>query len=553
MQHIHKKFKYAFLAASLLAAGSCTKLEENVYSEFITENYYNNKNEVISAVLRPYTHTNAWIMSSGQVGYWRVSELSADQLAWPVKGRHGQDNGNWIRLHNHSWIADDPNIVWDPWRLMYTGVGFCNDPIANLEGRTIASMGITQEEKDGYIAELKMLRAFYYLKLMDLYGNIPVVTQVGEPLSPATTKRADVFTFIEKEIKDNIDKIPNLSPQLVGRFSKAGAYAMLVELYLNAEKWTGTQRWDDCVQAADKLISAQVGCQVAGGTMQLDGNLIDTYKNTNHLSSRETIWSIAYDNLAGFRANFNSDFYHFDQRFVYDGTVNGNDGVVVIPGVYTKFKDSDLRKKEWFLIGPQFYLTDPTKPVICSGGNEYNGQQLVFVDNIRKNKSLQPGQDPNTLPSDMTQGEENSGVRFNKYKPGRQTEATYFNNDWAVYRLTWVYFAKAEALMRKNGGNATTEAVNLINACKQRSFAAADWATEAYTTATLTLNELLEERGREFIFEGWRRQDLIRFNKFVTTDWWDHKASNDKNKELFPIPHRQRVANTNLIQNDGYN
>lgn len=188
MKIIINSIKILAIAIPILAIQACTKLDENVYSEIITENYYNNKTEVLSAVLRPYTHTSAWITSSGQVGYWRVSELAADQLAWPVKGIHGQDNGNWIRLHYHTWIADDPNIVWDPWRLMYTGVGFCNSPIENLEKRDIKSMGITQVEKDAFIADLKLQRAFYYLKLMDLYGNIPIATTVGE-VSPPTMPR----------------------------------------------------------------------------------------------------------------------------------------------------------------------------------------------------------------------------------------------------------------------------------------------------------------------------------------------------------------------------
>lgn len=538
----YKPFGILALALPLLLLQACTKLEEHVYSELNTENYYNSKIEVLSAVLRPYTHTNAWIMSSGQVGYWRVNELAADQLAWPVKGIHGQDGGNWIRLHYHTWIPDDPNIVWDPWRLMYTGVGYCNSPIENLEKRDIKAMGITQQEKDGYIAELKLLRAFYYLKLMDLYGNIPVVTQVGEPVSPPTTPRADVFKFIEKEIKDNIDKVPNLSPTMIGRLSKAGAYAMLAELYLNAEKWTGTARWDDCIAACDQLIQAKAGSQTTG-TMALDATISDTYKNTNHLS-KEIIFSIAYDyQKSTFRPNFNSDFYHFNQRFIYDGSFNGNDGVVVIPGVYAKYSDKDLRKKDWFLIGPQYYKTDPTKPVL--GAFEYNGKPLVFVDNIRRNSE-------GKTESTMSTGEENSGVRFNKYKPGSSSDPAYFSNDWAVYRLTWIYFAKAEALMRKNGGVATPEAVQLINDCKKRDFSATDWAAEAYTPATLTLDELLEERGREFIFEGFRRTDLIRFNKFVNTAWWDHTPTNDKNKELFPIPFRQLAANPNLKQNPGY-
>jgi len=174
------------------------------------------------------------------------------------------------------------------------------------------------------------------------------------------------------------------------------------------------------------------------------------------------------------------------------------------------------------------------------------------VDNIRKNITLQPGQDPNTLPSDMTTGEENSGIRFNKYKPGRQSDAHYFSNDWAVYRLSWIYFAKAESLMRLNGGTATQPAVDLINAVRKRNFTAADWPSMMYTTANLTMNELLDERGREFIFEGWRRQDLIRFGTFTTGSWWDHTPTNDKNKELFPIPFTTISNNLNLKQNPGY-
>ncbi|QCR24823.1 RagB/SusD family nutrient uptake outer membrane protein [Pontibacter sp. SGAir0037] len=546
---MNKFFKIAVLAVPLFAINACTDLEENVYSSLTTNNFYNNKNEVISAVLRPYTHANAW-STPGQNGWWRVSELSADQLAWPVKGRHGQDGGEWIRLHYHTTTPDDDSS-WNPWRLMWWGLGLCTDPIENLEKRSIAEMGLTQVEKDAFVAELRLLRAFHYLKLMDLYGNIPIVTKVGEPISPPTQPRAEVFKFIEQEILENINKAPKLSSAMVGRMSQAGAYAMLVELYLNAEKWTGTPRWDDAISAANKLISGEAGGQT--GAASLDDNILDTYKPTNNLS-KEILFSIAYEfQVANFQPSWPGDFYHFDQRHIYGGARNGNDGVVVIPGVYDKFKDNDKRKKEWLLIGPQMRYDDPTKPVIAQGGNEYHNQPLVFVDNIRRNRvAEQNGTDPELLPSDMTQGEENSGVRFNKYKLGASTDPKYNSTDWAIYRLSWVYFAKAEALMRKNGGAATAEAVELINQVKQRAFDPADWENEKYTTATLTLDELLAERGREFIFEGFRRQDLIRFGKFTTASWWDHQPS-DPTKELFPIPRRQTSLNPNLKQNPGYN
>lgn len=539
MTRLKNAIRTAVTVMPLLAITACTKLDENVYSSFITDNYYNNKQEVLSAVLRPYTHANAWI-TPGQNGWWRISELTADQLAWPVKGRHGQDGGQWIRMHYHTWQAGSDE-VWNPWNLMWWGLGLCTDPISNLEKRDVSQMGITQQEKDAYVAELKMLRAFHFIRLMDLYGNIPTPTEIGIP-SPATRSRAEVFAFIEKEIKDNIDKLPNLSRAMLGRASKAAAYGMLVELYLNAQAWTGTARWDDCIAACNALINNQAGGQ--NGAMALDPNITDTYKPTND-QSKEIIFSIAYEfqNGINWKPQWTADFYHFNQRFIYDGTHNGNDGVVMIPGVYSKFKNNDLRKREWILAGPQFYLVNPTQPVL--GSEEYSGRQLVFVDSIQRVSE-------NKTQSDMTQGEENSGLRFNKYKPGRQADPTYMSTDWAIYRLTWVYFAKAEALMRKNGGLANAEAVQLINDCKRRAFSAADWATEAYTPATLTLDELLNERSREFIFEGFRRQDLIRFNKFVTTAWWDHQPSNNKNLEVFPVPTRQLQLNPNLAQNPGY-
>lgn len=541
MKQFRKIATYTALALLPVFANSCTDLSENVYDQIITDEFYNNKNEVISAVLRPYTHANAWI-TPGQNGWWRLSELSADQLAWPQKGRHGYDGGNWIRLHYHTWTVDDGPIR-DCWNLLWTGMGFCTTAIENIEKREATAMGLTQEEKDGYVSELRLLRAFHYLRIMDIWGNVPIVTKVGVPISPATATRKEVFEFVEKEIKDNIDKAPLLSKALLGRMSKAGAYAMLVELYLNAEKWTGTPRWDDCIAAADKLINGEAGGM--NGTLTLDKNITDTYIPNNGDVAKEIIFSIAYDfQISNFTPQWTGDFYHFVQGKINGNDRNGNDGVVVIPGVYTTFSNADKRKKEWILEGPQWmYGSADTIPVITTG-NEYDGQQLVFVDNIRRNKA-------GSTVSDMTQGEENSGVRFNKYKLGPSTDPKYRSTDWAVYRLSWVYFAKAEALMRKNNGVATQEAVDLVNTVRMRAFAPEVWDANKYTTTSLTMDELLAELGREFIFEGYRRQELIRWDKYTTGTWWDHKAS-ESFRTLFAIPQNQRVNNTNLAQNPGY-
>jgi hypothetical protein len=542
------KKRNVYIGAALMALGmsACTKLDEKPYSEVTKDNFYHNKEEVLSAVLRPFTHANAWAAPTGQLGYWRVSELSADQLAWPQKGRHGYDGGNWIRLHNHQWIANDDNC-WNPWRLMFWGMGFCNATIKDLEGLDFPSIGMTNEDKASIIAETKVLRAWHYLKLMDLYGNIPIVTEVGIPESPATKSRKEVFEFVEKEIKDNVEQLQKLSPSLVGRVTKAGGYAMLVELYLNAQEWTGTPRWDDCITYCNKIIAGDGG-SLSGSIPALEPNITNAFANTNS-TSPEGLFQIAYDFRSGnFRFGWEGDFWHYRQRQIYNADRDGNNGIVVIPTAYDAFKDNDLRKQQWMLIGLQKKdpaLRTSVADSVVLGTEEYNNKPLVFVKEIRRNSEGETGE------GGMTRGEENSGARFAKYLPGRTDDPNYWGNDFLLYRLTEIYYNKAEALMRKNGGQATQEAVDLINTCKKRAFKPEDWAKEAYTTITLTMDELLAERGREFIFEGKRRQDLIRFGKFTTATWWDHKPTAAKYK-LFAIPYKQMVLNPNLVQNDGF-
>ncbi|NLR60963.1 RagB/SusD family nutrient uptake outer membrane protein [Chitinophaga polysaccharea] len=542
-----KKTK-VYISAALLALGmsACTKLDEKPYSVITADNFYHNREEVLAAVLRPFTHANAWAAPTGQTGYWRLQELSADQLAWPQKGRHGYDGGNWIRLHNHTWIANDDN-AWNPWRLMFWGMGFCNNSIADFTKLDFTKIGMTEADKVSIIAETKVLRAWHYLKLMDLYGNIPIVTEVGIPETPPTKPRKEVFAFIEKEIKDNVEQLKPLSADMVGRVTKAGAYAMLVELYLNAKEWSGTERWDDCITYCNKIIAGDGG-SLSGSIPALEPDIFRAFANTN-ATSPEDLFQIAYDFRNGnFRFGWNGDFWHYRQRQVYNVDRDGNNGIVVIPTAYDAFKDNDLRKQNWMLIGPQ--KKDPALRTsvgdsLVLGTEEYNNKPLVFVKEIRRNSEGETG------PGGMTRGEENSGARFAKYLPGKLDDPNYWGNDFVLYRLTEIYYNKAEALMRKAGGVATQEAVDLINTCKKRAFKPADWPKEAYTTSSLTMDELLAERGREFIFEGKRRTDLIRFNKFTTATWWDHQPSADKYK-LFPIPFRQMSINPNLVQNDGY-
>lgn len=353
--------------------------------------------------------------------------------------------------------------------------------------------------------------------------------------------RKEVFAFIKTELETYVPQLAPYSTALVGRIGQTGGYAMLAELYLNAEKWAGTPMWDQCIAACDKILGGSAGG--LGGAPKLADNLTATFANTNRTAT-EALFQYAYSMKAGFEWQWIVLHGFAYMNDVLDVSYSGNNGYVVIPTAFNAYAENDLRKKEWFLFGPQ-YKYGTTTPVV--GSEEYSGKPFVLVNSIRRESEGDV-----TSAGGMTKGEENSGARFNKYKSGRTSDVNYKENHFMIYRLTEIYFNKAEAIMRKNGGTANQEAVDLINASRKRAFTDADWEAAKYTTATLTMDELLAEKGREFIFEGKRRTDIIRFGHFLKGTWWDHTPTNDVNKEIYPIPFRQMANNVNLVQNPGY-
>ncbi|GAA4792553.1 RagB/SusD family nutrient uptake outer membrane protein [Olivibacter ginsenosidimutans] len=541
-QLIKKTIYITALGFSALGYQACTKLDESPYSEIKDEDFYNNRREILQAAIRPMTHMQSWLAPTGGNGYYYHSELSADQLAWPQKGRNGYDAGDHFRQHYHTW-NDNETRLRDTWIGMWTGLQYVNNALNRIQTKTFEEVGMEETEFNQVIAELKVLRAYHYMRIMDLWGNVPIVEEVTDEITnPETKPRAEVFAYVQKELEENVPTLAKLSPELIGRVNQAAGYAMLAELYLNAEKWAGKPMWDECIAACDKVINGEAGG--LGGGPKLATNLKATFSNTNQ-EATEALFQFAFSQKGGFAFDWSGFFMGYDyMQAVLDVGYSGWNAFVVVPSAFNAYANNDLRKKEWFLFGPQYKYGTKT-PVL--GTEEYSGKPIVFVNSIRRESK-----GDTTSEGSMAEGEENSGARFNKYVAGRITDDNYRENHYMIYRLTELYFDKAEALMRKNGGTATQEAVTLINDSRKRAFSDADWPKAQYTTATLTLDELLAERGREFIFEGKRRTDLIRFGKFTTTSWWDHKATGDANKELYPIPNTQIAINPNLKQNPGY-
>src|SRR5690606_122800 len=146
-----------------VCAVGCTNLDEEVFDTLTSDTYYKDKNSVIAAVTRPYEHGH-WTGWDGD--RWLITELTADQFVWTQKGKHGYDGGDWIRLHGHAWNADDSHI-YGGWVGPYQGIGQCNLIINDLQKLDYPSIGMTEEEKNHHIAELRTLRAWFYLFLID--------------------------------------------------------------------------------------------------------------------------------------------------------------------------------------------------------------------------------------------------------------------------------------------------------------------------------------------------------------------------------------------------
>ena len=163
------KDKSLFASLLLLAvAPACTDLEEEAFDVLPAGNYYQDQNSIIAAVTRPYEHGH-WNGWDGD--RWLLSELTADQFVWAQKGRHGQDGGNWVRLHRHEWTPEEGTINGG-WNGPYQGIGQVNTILEDLTELDYPGFGLTEAEKARHLNELRVLRAWFYTFLIDYFREL---------------------------------------------------------------------------------------------------------------------------------------------------------------------------------------------------------------------------------------------------------------------------------------------------------------------------------------------------------------------------------------------
>ena len=239
---------------SAMALTSCTDLTENIYSELTKDNYYRDKQSVESAVLRAHEH--------GDNVTWRgdimlLEELTGDHFVWTQKGRHGYDDGQWIRLHEHKWNYIQGQIN-GAWVAAYQGISQANVVLRHFNTLDFASIGVNDEEKAAYFAELRVLRAWYYTFLLNHFRSIPIATEAnGEDEIVEQSTPQEVFAFLEKELKEAIPSLPK--EKRLSRWTQGPAAGLLVRLYLNAETWIGEKKYAECKQVAQDIIDGKYG------------------------------------------------------------------------------------------------------------------------------------------------------------------------------------------------------------------------------------------------------------------------------------------------------
>lgn len=558
-----KKIIYLLLVI-ILVAPSCTNLDEEVFDTLTADRYYQDKNSVIAALVRPYEHGH-WCGWDGD--RWIAQELTADQFVWAQKGKHGWDGGQWVRMHRHEW-TDNEGVVYGAWIGPYQGIAQCNQFISDFTNLDYAKVGMTEADKAQHISELRTLRAWFYLFLIDYFREIPIVEEVGLLVGQSTP--AEVFAFIEKELKESLSGLPKNGR--AGRWDQGGAAALLVRLYMNAEVWTGTPKYTEAAQYAQDIIDGDYG------TYQIDPDYRGPFRSgVNGYRSPENIMEFPHaKNIYEFGWMYNACM-HYQQRYTLANDWGGWNGITLAPSrdlegdlypyklgkPYEKYDNADKRKQPFkttdkeggyegfFLIGQQYEFNedkgfgfDSTKMVL--GTEEYNGEPLSYVDQCGRFSEKPNGRWSEG--SQVTTGEENTGVRFLKFPWLPLRYGLFQTNSATEIRLAEMYYALAECKYRAKD---VSGAAALLDAVRERNFPAESWAQESYVnnTSRLTDDEFVDELGREFIGERHRRTDLIRWNRFGN-EWWD-KTTDSQDKTVFPIPTRALNANPLLKPNQG--
>lgn len=402
-------------------------------------------------------------------------------------------------------------------------ISYANNFIAHATDQILASKGFSDAEIQtikNYRAEARFLRAYNYWALLDLFRNPSFYDEnhkVGQ--LPQQIKASDLFTYIEKELLEisapSTGELKDARQNEYGRADKAAAWSLLARLYLNAEVYTGTSRYSDAITYSQKVISARYS---------LKPNYAELFMADNNLNNNEVILSLNYDGI---------------QTRSYAGTT------FLIASSYNGNTQST-------------YNINYGLPGGGWGGNRTRLQFTQKFDNADKRK-LFVGEEPSV--TDLKNFE--TGLAIYKWrnvtsKGLNGSNTSFADTDFPLFRLAEMYLIYAESVLRGGTGGSTTQVLAYMNAIRERAFAN---KTHNYSTiGQISLDEILDERARELYWECHRRTDLVRYGYFTSGSYvWEWKGGVQNGRgvsaymNIYPLPAAGLSANSNLVQNSGYN
>lgn len=510
---IQSFFRLSALVCTLVVANSC-ELQTEVYDNLSAKNFPASEQELLSTVGNAYRGLLGYYDNER---YFALVDASTDELVAPTRGRDWFDNGRWKQLAEHDWNAQAPGFMNATWEWCYGAIAQTNLVLVNLKESKTAISG-----KETIVAEMKTLRAFYYFLLCDTFGNVPIITEDSPSGAVKQSTRQEVFTFVESEVKASL---PNLRatkyPDTYSRVTKEVANTLLAKLYLNAQVYTGTARWQDAIGACDAVISTNFH--------SLSGDFFSNFavNNRSNGSHKENIFVIPYDKNDYKGGDFDLAMrvqlttLHPKLTQKYGLGESPWNGFCTIADFYNSYDAQDVRKQGW-LAGPQ---------------KDRDGNVIKYFDGVdQKDQEL----DFKPFFSDLSKTNERDGARFSKIQIQENNPNRLQDNHFPIFRYADVLLMKGEAALRLGQ---TATALQAINQVRTRAKMA------AYTS--ITLDEVLNERGREFAWECWRRNDLVRFDRFGNGTW-QFKKKKEAKRDLFPIPSQQLANNPTLKQNPGY-
>lgn len=501
--------KSKFILSVIVLLGiSCTDLNEEL-RDTLTESQ---ATELIDpADLLSAVYAGMHSPYSDQARLWALQEHTSDEVIGPTRGPDWDDNGIWRSLHNHSWDATHDYVTQTFSELLQIVFNTTN----------LLEFNPSSEQA----AEARFIRAFAIYSVVDGWGQVPFRDDPKQLLADARVMQAEeAVQYIIDEVNAVMDDLPD-GP--ASRANKDAAKVLLMKTYLN--KGTFLNRTSPTFDSGDMQQVSDLADEIIASGKYSNDNYFENFAPNNGQVSTDNIFT--FENVAGVgRGSGNNVRSRWFCTLHYNTNPSGWNGFATIGDFYDKFEDSDLRK------GGEY-----------PGVTDVSGLNVGFLEGQQFDVDGNPLSDRSGAPLAFTKevalqesgsNLEVTGIRVIKY-PIDYTSGDNIDNDLVFYRYTDVLLMKAEALLRTNNGGMALTMVNDLRAKRGAS-----------ALSSLSLDDMIDERGREFYWEGQRRSDLIRFGKFQ--DAWNEKPASGPERLLFPIPANSLASNPNLVQNTGY-